>query len=74
MALSWLRSAVRSADARFGQWWHGIPDHMALLSHPPADLMKGHFGKSSVLRATKNCGGKGVGEERKMSQFLDDTA
>lgn len=36
-------------------------DHMAHLFHSPADLIKGHFGNSSVLRATKSCGGRNGG-------------
>lgn len=35
-------------------WPHGP-------SFPGCDLIKGHFGNSSVLRATKNCGGRSRG-------------
>ena len=52
---------VRSADVGFEQLWQGISDHMAHLFQAVADLIKGHFGNSSVLRATKNCGGRSRG-------------
>ena len=51
----------RSADVGFEQLWQGISGHTAHLFQAEADLIKGHFGNSSVLRATKNCGGRSRG-------------